>query len=89
MSDIPTHLADTARQTDVANQTALGRGTPRSGGLELAAVLAVGAVLTVALTYPLAFGIGSVGRVDNGAGQFSIWNVAWVARTLVVDPLHV
>jgi hypothetical protein len=89
MSDIPTRLADTARQTDLANQTALGRGTPRSGGLELAAVLAVGAVLTVALTYPLAFGIGSVGRVDNGDGQFSIWNVAWVARTLVVDPLHV
>ena len=52
-------------------------------------MLAVGAVLTVALTYPLAFKIGSVGRVDNGDGQFSIWNVAWVARTLVVDPLHV
>jgi hypothetical protein len=63
--------------------------SPRGGGLELAAVLAVGVVLTVALTYPLAFKIGSVGRVDNGDGQFSIWNVAWVARTLVVDPLHV
>jgi hypothetical protein len=56
---------------------------------ELAAVLAVGAVLTVLLTYPLALKIGSVGRVDNGDGQFSIWNVAWVARTLVVDPIHV
>ena len=32
---------------------------------------------------------GSVGRVDNGDGQLSIWNVAWVARTLAVDPLHV
>ena len=42
MSDLSTHLADTARQTDLVNQTALGRGTPRSGGLELAAVLAVG-----------------------------------------------
>ena len=30
-----------------------------------------------------------VRRVDNADGQFSIWNVAWVARTLVVDPLHV
>jgi len=56
---------------------------------ELAAVLAVGAVLTVTLTYPLALKIGSVGRVDNGDGQFSIWNVAWVARTLIVDPIHV
>jgi hypothetical protein len=27
--------------------------------------------------------------VDNGDGQFSIWNVAWVARTLVADPRHV
>ena len=47
------------------------------------------AALTAALTYPIAFKIGRVGRVDNGDGQFSIWNVAWVARTLVVDPLHV
>ena len=43
----------------------------------------------MALTYPIAFKLGHVGRVDNGDGQLSIWNVAWVARTLVVDPLHV
>jgi hypothetical protein len=47
------------------------------------------AALTVLLTWPLALHLGTVGRVDNGDGQFSIWNVAWVARTLVVDPLHV
>ena len=46
-------------------------------------------VLTVLFTYPLAFHMGSVGRVDNGDGQFSIWNVAWVARALVLDPVHV
>src|SRR5262245_11245122 len=45
--------------------------------------------LTAILTYPLAFRLGSIGRVDNGDGQFSIWNVAWVARALVLDPLHV
>jgi hypothetical protein len=45
--------------------------------------------LTVLLTFPLAFSLGSIGRADNGDGQFSIWNVAWVARTLVVDPRHV
>jgi hypothetical protein len=56
---------------------------------ELAAVLLGSAVLTAVLTYPVAFRVGSVGRVDNGDGRFSIWNVAWVARTLVVDPLHV
>jgi hypothetical protein len=33
--------------------------------------------------------LGSLSRVDNADGQFGIWNVAWVARTLVVDPLHV
>ena len=56
---------------------------------ELAVVLIVSALLTAVLTYPLAFKIGRVGRVDNGDGQFSIWNVAWVARTLVLDPRHV
>ncbi len=55
-----------------------------------AALVAARALLaTVVLTWPLAFRMGHVGRVNNGDGQFSIWNVAWVARTLVVDPLHV
>jgi hypothetical protein len=56
---------------------------------ELGLVLLASAVLTAAFTYPVAFKIGHVGRVDNGDGKLSIWNVAWVARTLVVDPLHV
>ena len=46
-------------------------------------------VLAVIFTYPLVFHLGSVGRIDNGDGQFSIWNVAWVARALVLDPIHV
>ncbi len=63
---------------------------PRSGGWrELLLVLLVSSTLTAAMTYPIAFRMGSVGRVDNGDGQFSIWNVSWVARTLVVDPRHV
>src|SRR5262249_2932020 len=45
--------------------------------------------LTVVFTFPLAFHLGSIGRADNGDGMFSIWNVAWVARALVRDPLHV
>src|SRR5437867_4990206 len=56
---------------------------------ELALVAAGAVVLTVAMTYPLAFKLGHVARIDNGDGQFAVWNVAWVARTLVVDPLHV
>jgi hypothetical protein len=56
---------------------------------EVVAVLASAAALTVVMTYPIAFEMGSVGRVDNGDGQLSIWNVAWVARALLTDPRHV
>jgi hypothetical protein len=66
-----------------------GRGLRGGGWRELVFVLLASVALTVALTYPTAFKLGSVGRVDNGDGKLSIWNVAWVARTLVVDPLHV
>jgi hypothetical protein len=56
---------------------------------ELSFVLIGATLLTVIMTWPLAPRLRSVGRVDNGDGQLSIWNVAWVARTLVVDPRHV
>lgn len=46
-------------------------------------------VLAVVLTYPYAWQLGSAGRVDSGDGQFAIWNTAWVARTIVVDPVNV
>src|SRR4029077_9127009 len=49
---------------------------------ELAAVLVAAVALTVLYTYPVAFKPGRVGRVDNGDGELSIWNVTWVARTL-------
>ena len=62
-----------------------------SPGRELGLVLVGFAALTIGLTYPLAFHLGTVlYRYDtNLDGQFSVWNVAWVARTLVIDPLHV
>jgi hypothetical protein len=54
------------------------------------ALVAVGfGAVAVALTFPLAFRLSGIARLENADGQFSIWNVAWVARTLVVDPLHV
>jgi hypothetical protein len=57
-----------------------------SGIREGLLVVAVASVVTVAMTYPLAFRLGSVGRVDTGDGQFSIWNVAWVAHALLTNP---
>jgi hypothetical protein len=59
------------------------------GWRELAFVALGFAALTVALTSPLAFRLGGLARLENADGQFAIWNVAWVARTLVVDALHV
>jgi hypothetical protein len=56
---------------------------------EAIAVLGISALLTGGLAFPIASNLGQVGRVDSADGLFSIWNVAWVARTLVVDPLHV
>ncbi|MEW5982381.1 MAG: hypothetical protein AB1806_08420 [Acidobacteriota bacterium] len=38
------------------------------------------------MTWPLAPEITSSGRVDTNDGRQAIWTVAWVARTLVVNP---
>lgn len=56
---------------------------------ELAIVAAAAALLSVVMTWPMAARIDRLGRVDNNDGQLSIWNVAWVARTLIADPVHV
>lgn len=65
--------------------------TSRFRELREATLVALGfAVLTVALTAPLAFRLGSVAyRINNGDGQFSVWNTAWVARALVRQPTRV
>ncbi len=59
------------------------------GWRELVLVVVGFGILTVFLTSPLAFHLGTVGRLDNADTRLLIWNVAWVARTLIVDPLHV
>jgi hypothetical protein len=61
----------------------------RKSLLEALIVVAAASVLAVAMTFPLAFELGRVARIDTGDGQWSIWVVNWVARTLVADPLHV
>ncbi len=63
-----------------------GRPVGQRWMLEAVTVAAGAAVLAILLTYPLAFKIDRVGRVDSGDGQFSIWNVAWVAHSLVTRP---
>jgi len=42
--------------------------------------------LAALLTFPLVSRLDRVARAENSDGQFSLWNVAWVARTLVTDP---
>ncbi len=54
----------------------------RRGAYEAIAVFAIAAVAAVVMTYPLAFRLGRVGRLETGDGQFSIWNVAWIAHAL-------
>jgi hypothetical protein len=78
-----------AKATAVRRSFSEGGSEAKASWRELTAVVLGFAALTVVMTYPLAFRLGTIGRVDNGDGQFSIWNVAWVARALVVDPLHV
>ena len=46
------------------------------------------AAVTAVLLYPISRHPGSIARIDSSDGQFSLWNVAWVARTIVADPRH-
>lgn len=43
-------------------------------------------VLAVVMTWPLATGLGRLGRTTTMDGLYGIWNVGWVARTIVSDP---
>ena len=67
---------------------------PASGTIartrDLLLVTAVGLALAVLMTWPLASDLGGLGRTraTDADGQFSIWNVSWVARTIVADPLN-
>jgi hypothetical protein len=42
--------------------------------------------LAVVMTWPLATGLGRLGRTTTMDGLYGIWNVGWVARTIVTDP---
>ena len=57
---------------------------------ELALISLAGVALAVLMTWPLAAGMTHVGRTapTDADGQYSIWNIAWVAHALLTDPSH-
>lgn len=61
----------------------VGRATPR----QAIAVLLLFAALSALHTWPLAGGVGSVSRHDNGDAVLNEWAVAWVAHQLPRNPL--
>ena len=56
----------------------------RARGAAIACGLAL--ALAVLMTWPLASGLGRLGRTSNMDGLFGVWNVGWVSRTIVSDP---
>jgi hypothetical protein len=59
------------------------------GLAEATAVVLAGVALTSILTYPLAFQIDRVGRINTDDGRWSIWVVSWVAHALTSHPAGV
>jgi len=57
---------------------------------ELLIVSLAGLLLALLMTWPLATDLAHLGRTlgTDADGQFSLWNVSWVARTIVTDPTH-
>jgi hypothetical protein len=54
------------------------------------ALWAAALAAAVVMTWPLASGLGTLGRTANsGDGRFAVWNVAWVAHALTTDPTGV
>ena len=76
-----------------AERDTMFRGALRAGLLGAAAI-----AFAVFMTWPLAAGLGSLGRTGvtndprfgtNGDGMFCLWNVSWVAHAVVANPLDV
>ena len=59
------------------------------GAIEGLAVVVAATALAVTLTYPVAFTIDRIGRVNTDDGRWSIWVVSWVAHALTTTPLRV
>jgi hypothetical protein len=59
------------------------------GLTEATLVVLAATALTIVLTYPVAFKIDRVGRINTDDGRWSIWVVSWVAHALTTRPLDV
>ena len=46
----------------------------------------LGLVLAVAMTWPMAGKFNRSARLNFGDGEWSVWNVTWVAHALTTDP---
>ena len=62
--------------------------TIAAGARRAAVGCAAALALAVLMTWPLAAGFGRLGRTTTMDGLYSIWNISWVARTIVADPVH-
>ena len=56
------------------------------GAIEGILVVLAATALAIALTYPVAFNIDRIGRVNTDDGRWSIWVVSWVAHALTTNP---
>jgi hypothetical protein len=59
------------------------------GAVEATLVVLAATALTIAATYPVAFQIDRLGRINTDDGRWSIWVVSWVAHSLTTRPLEV
>jgi hypothetical protein len=59
------------------------------GATEGLLVVLAATALAVVLTYPVAFNLDRMGRVNTDDGRWSIWVVSWVAHALSTTPLRV
>jgi hypothetical protein len=62
--------------------------TTPARAVRAAAACAAALALAIIMTWPLAAGLGRLGRITTMDGLWSIWSVTWVARTLVSDPIN-
>lgn len=58
----------------------------RTPAVRAAAACAAALAVAIVMTWPLAAGLTRLGKITTMDGLWSIWNVSWVARTIVADP---
>ena len=56
------------------------------GAIEGLLVVVAATALAAAFTYPVAFNLDRIGRVNTDDGRWSIWVVSWVAHALTTAP---